>query len=449
MCFNETSSQESYALEGLSDFTLTSEYFEKDIVIDDKLRSSYPVADDGDITTIKVYKENGIEEVRPQSLKQYIESNNDIKKVVIEKISLEEASRVSLFFEPDQSKRKLKLAPKKSEINISEIEDRANANFLIDKLNSPSGYEQEGPTVRASLSLKSKSEFKRPKFDEYQENKEFAEPALEQVEQVEERKENLLEFPPLGEDDQPGKVNKKFTYEKHSLNRKKARKSANYYYRVNDHMELFKVGTSYLRDYQSGIRSMGFASYNLKEEGEKTIFGISSFFNYHDDLNICIITSSLEGSFYESILEKAERRKDIYTDEEIEYELFHADGHDFIEYEELSNVECRCNHLGLEDFIDYLVNKYDLIFWDLPSLDQMNKSREVFFPVVRALESLTLIVGSQVSKGKELDELISYFQKYQVPIKGVLFSESQNVKDKKSKKNKMNKKKKEATDGAA
>ena len=264
-----------------------------------------------------------------------------------------------------------------------------------------------------------------------------------------ENKANLLDFPKSSFEEQSeevseSKVNKKFTYEKHSLSRKKGRSAAKYYYRVNDHMELFKVGSSYLRDYQSGVRSMGFSSYNLKDDGEKTIFGISSFFNYHDDLNICIITTSLEGSFYESILTKAERRRDIFNEENLEYELYHADGHDFIEYEELSNVECRCNHLGLEDFIDFLLTKYDLIFWDLPTLESMNHSREVFFPIVRSLESLTLIVEAQTSKGKELDTLISYFQKYQVPIKGVLFSEA-----KKTKNSKKEKLKKEVSDGRA
>ena len=54
----------------------------------------------------------------------------------------------------------------------------------------------------------------------------------------------------------------------------------------------------------------------------------------------------------------------------------------------------------------------------------MNKKRELFFPVVRSLESLTLIVEKEVTKKKDVDSLISYFEKYQVPIKGVLFSDS-------------------------
>ncbi len=440
LSFDHGAASKTYPLEGLSDFTLKSEYLEKDIVIDEEVMKAYQsTVDEGDITTIKVFKESGIEEVGAESLKNYIEKNKDIKKVVIEKVSLEEASRVSLLFEPDQKKKSLKIVPtngdySRNTINISSIEDEVNRSFLNDQFDLESRIQNEEPK-RAHLTLKTEDSYSHSYKEKQKSEFDFTNDTPEtRQENLEIRNEAVKE------------ADRKLSYEKHSLTRKRSRKSANYYYRVNDHMELFKVGSSYLRDYQSGIRSMGFSSYNLQSEGEKTIFGISSFFNYHDDLNICIITNHMKGSFYASMMDDLEVRSDVYTDENVEYELFHADGNDFISYEEMIHIDHQSNHTGSEDFIDFLMEKYDLILWDLPSLEYMNKSREVFFPIVRSLESLTLIVGAEVSKGKEIDALISYYQKYQVPIKGVLFSDSK-ARSNKKKNKKLNKKKKEVRNG--
>ncbi len=368
----------SYSFEGLSNFTLKSEYLEKDITIDDSLVSSFTKGTtDSDITTIKVFREHGIDEVSAESLKSYIENNKDINKVVIEKISLSEASRISLHFEPDQGKKPFKIvSPSQEDLDLSAIEDQINSDFLNDDLVID---EPAATRARLSLGLTDKATTKG--------------------------------------------VDKTLSYEKHSLTRKKAKVSAANYYRVKDHMELFKVGSSYLRDYKSGVRSMGFSSYDLQKQSEKTIFGISSFFNYHHELNICIITDNIENSFYHSMLNAFDSFQDVYTEEDLEYHFYHSDGHDFIEYQELLRVESCSNHFGMEDFIEFLLSKYDLIFWDLPSLKTMNKKRELFFPVVRSLESLTLIVEKEVTKKKDIDSLISYFEKYQVPIKGVLFSD--------------------------
>ncbi len=439
MSFHHGEFSGPYSLEGLNDFTLTSEYLEKDIVIDPQLMSAYrSTKDDGDITTIKIFKETGIDEIGPESLKHYIQNNKDIKKVVIEKVSLEEASRISFLFEPDQKKRTpLKMVTVThgkdkdkvkdhhgNPIDLSAIEDRVNHSFLSNELekNPPLSQAQ---SLQSNLTLKTEAS----PYGSAQQKEEFSSDELAQEEYSQE-------------------ANGKLSYEKDSLTRKRSRKSTHHYYRAHDHMELFKVGSSYLRDFQSGVRSMGFSSYNLKNEGEKTIFGISAFFNYHNDLKICVITNRLEDSFYASILEDMSVRTDLYNDEWVEYELYHAQGNDFIEYSEIGNVECQSNHSGPEYFIDFLLEKYDLILWDLPTLEIMNSSREIFFPIVRTLESLTLIVGGEVSKGKELDALVSYYQKYQVPIKGVLFSDPKSS-YRRSQKRKIKNQKKEASNGLA
>lgn len=357
----------------------------------------------GDITTIKVFKDSGIDEIDPKSLKQYISKNRDIKKVVIEKISLEEASRISLLFEPDEDKKKTKIArtcylENEDPIDISLLEQEVNLSFFNGDLGTKSKT-VAASGVRANLSMK------RPAAS------------------LSGLKDDLTSY--------SQETSRKLSYEKHSLTRQNSQKSASSYYRVKDHMELFKVGSSYLKDYQAGISSMGFSSYNLPAEGKKTVFGISSFFNYHDSINVCIITNDLNSSFYASMFEEFEMRKDLFLGEDVEYDIFHADGNDFIEFSEITNVKHSSNHSGPGEFIEFLLDKYDLILWDLPALEYMNKNREIFFPIVCAIESLTLIVGAEISKGKELEALISYYQKYQVPIKGILFSDTAKVRKKK------------------
>lgn len=422
----------------LKNFTLKSEYFEKDIAIDPHLFDGH--GDAHDITTVKVFKGDSVEEVSYQSLQNYISKNKDIKKVVIEKISLDEASRVSLLFEPNRKKQAndrvtgedILTFPRQASFDAEEnLQENLDENIIFDK----SDFDDEGNSFDlADLDDVVNASFFNDSI--------FVDQKKRDDDNYHKEEEKVKKAPHVGlslkiEDESSEKVNSTFNYEKHSFTRKKEKTLVKYYYKVVDHMELYKVGSSYLRDYHSGIRSFALSSYNLAHDCQKAIMGLASFFGYQDDLNMCIITTSVIESFYAELLKDFSHHSENVPDEEFEFEFYNSNGVDFIDFEELGRVEGELEHITLEEFICYLMSKYDLVLWDLPSPVVLDERREVYFPIVRSIESLTLVAGTLVTKRTQMEELTTYFRKYEVPIKGVLFSNDHSIRSKK----KNNKKK--------
>lgn len=375
-----------------------------------------------------------------QSLQSYISKNKDIKKVVIEKVSLDEASRVSLLFEPNQRRLanskleedEILAFPRQTSFEQYSVDQEEEVSFDDSDFNDE---EEDNSFDLAELDdVVNSSFFNDSIFHEqkYRHDLPLEEDVVEQTPQEEKVRTPQVGLSLKGDDEPSQKMNSTFNYEKHSFTRKKEKKLVKYYYKVVDHMELYKVGSSYLRDYHSGVRSFALSSYNLTYDCQKAIMGLASFFGYQDDLNMCIITTDVINSFYAELLNDFSAHSEHVPDEEFDFEFCSSNGVDFIDFEELGRIEAELEHITLEEFISYLMSKYDLVLWDLPSPQVLDERREVFFPIVRSIESLTLVAGTLVTKRSQMEHLTTYFRKYEVPIKGVLFSADSSKKKKKS-----------------
>lgn len=420
-----------------TEFKLTSEYFEKNIVLPVGLeQSGHPV------TQVKVYRETGIDVIDPLRLKEVIRDTKDIKQVVVEKISVDEATRVSLLFEPkekneefisllDETGGEKGLPFTDHEVklfNVEELENLVNEDFLnpnkekkdnknqkttifnekvIDKkeIEAIERVVSDVPNDEASEGNELKFKFPNDKNESSENNSKNVSKASFKLKTKIEDKKNLK-------------------YEKHTYTRKKAKAGHSYYYRAKDHVELYKVGSSYLKDFKSGLRSFSFSSKGLKEEREKTVLGILSFFNYHQDVNVCVVTGDLEKSFYQKIGKNFSAREESVFDEEMTYQFFSGDGFDVLEFNELKKIERKLLSYNFEDFLDFLLSRYDIILWDLPERQVLDSNKELYFPIIRSLDNVSFIVGKNVSKITEINELVSYFNRYQISIKGLLFSDS-------------------------
>lgn len=477
------------------EFKLKSEFFEKNIRLPDIDKSK----DDGPITQVKVFRDSGVDVVDPQELKKFVRENKDIKQVVVEKISIDEATRISLLFEPkhhasefvslvedqigkldEQSKRAELLreeAPDEVEeklFSLNELEDLINEEFMRPDI--PKSEKANERVSRPDVEVVEENEGTHLKFEfpDGEPKKSFEEnsssPHEESLEDHE-AQERTQEAPrkkkfSFGKNGSAGKTSfrlksggpestqeesfakeeksnssermnfklkqgesgseKKVNYEKHTFSRKKNRSGHGYYYRAKDHVELFKVGSSFLKDFRSGLKSFSFSSIGLKEEREKSVLGILSFFNYHEDVNICVITPSLKDSYYSRIATKAKKREAQVFDEDLHYEFYTGDGFEVIEYNEFKRIERKITAYNFEDFLDFILDSFDIVLWDLPDIEILDSNKEVYFPIVRSLDNVSFIVGKNVSKISEINEMISYFKRYQIPIKGLLFSDSPN-----------------------
>ena len=422
-------------------FDLKSEYYEKNIEVSKKLLESKQDV----VTKVKVHKSDSIVEIDANQIKEVIKNNKDIKQIVVEKISLEEATRYSLFFAPKsiEDKESLLLDHKNqleaslSEVavpkawDLNELESLINCDFIqqhpISESYSDNMNEGKLHFKHATQNHKTKlklvdnvdkvAEVAEEKSDnsvkeEIQKPKSKFNLKLKNKESVKNELSSILN------DD----IEKTLKYQKHTLVKKKNRSNKSYYYKAKDHMELYKVGSSYLKDFKAGLKSFSFSSNGIACDREKTVFGICSFFNYHEDLSICILTADLVKTFYSEICEKFEEKEMQVFDEDLKLKVYKAKGFDLIQYKDLKRVERKIRDYDFETFVDYLTDRYDLLLWDLPEFSVLDSNKELYFPIIRTLDNVSLVVKKDVSKISEIGNMVSYYNRYQVDIKGLLYS---------------------------
>jgi len=386
----------------LKNFELQSEYVEKDVTLpnlSDEERNA------PEQTTIKIIRDTGVQTVSPKELKDIIRTSRDIKKVVVEKLSVNEASRVTLQYSP----KKGEIEDNQDSALISYIPETQKMSFSDDQF----------------LENVSLMEF------EFILNAEFFNPnnVPHSSKVAEDKKVNLKlvkndDESPMNWFDEPnenGESSKRVEYEKHTLLKKKGKQHNGYYYRAKDHVELFKTGSSYLKDFKDGEKNFSFISVGLDNVREKTVFGIASFFNYHSDCRIGIVTDHFEKSFYHQFvggLEKVERR---IVDEDLPFYVYEGKGFEIIELSNLRNVERKIKDNDFENFVEKMIDSYDLLLWDLPDMNSLKANKELYFPVIRVLDNISLIVSANETKFKDIQNIIDYFKRYQIRIKGMLY----------------------------
>lgn len=219
-------------------------------------------------------------------------------------------------------------------------------------------------------------------------------------------------------------VLKTIKYKAQILSKKKNVAHNGYYYKAVDHVELFKTGTSYLEDFKNGVRSFAFSSLGVSEAKQKSIFGICSFFNYHTEVRTLIVAEDFKKSFFSFYVKDLKlKEKPIYQDGAT-YRVYEGPGFDVLDFLEVKRVYSKVPHYDYEEFLRELTNLYDLVLWDLPEMEVLDANKEVYFPVIRMLDNVSIIVRGKQTNINQVRSLSDYYSKYQVDIKGVLFDAS-------------------------
>lgn len=508
--------QKRLEVEGkLKKFKLTTKYAEAEAYL--KKPRKEQAGKQKSVVTVHRRDETS-EQVDPTSLKEIILQSDNIKKITIEKVGIEDAKRVSFHFDDPnlQDKREKlvikgeslkKLIKKRSEENKSKLKSNIQGNkrklnitstsnldepkivnkndrlkYLRERkeLNSfesieefyeskssglaikfPKGYLNESPNEEELFNENAanellqeisgyKSKVKDGEFVESNEtfldpttalkivdNEQSADdyqtkdsPRLEVVPSInEDAIDDITEDNYLSEvinnnqdiesDDEP--VLKTVKYKAQILSKDKNIAHNGYYYRAVDHVELFKTGASYLEDFKNGIKSFAFSGLGLDQSKQKSIFGICSFFNYHTQVRTLIVAKDFKKSFFSFyITDLKVKEKAIYKDGQ-SYRYYQGDGFDILDFQELKRVYTQVAHYDYEEFLRELTNRYDLVLWDLPEMDILDSNKEVYFPIIRMLDNVSLIVKGKQTNIFEIRDLADYYSKYQVDIKGVLF----------------------------
>lgn len=205
---------------------------------------------------------------------------------------------------------------------------------------------------------------------------------------------------------------------------KKRTKRSKFFYQVENHQELFRIGASYYKDYESGIRSFAIGSTGYHASQQKTIMGLASFFDHQKDLKIAIITETLSNNYFSNIVEN-EKSHDVYISDNISFNVTTFHNHfDFILLEEfLINIKETEDFEREREMVENFLESYDVIFWDVPEIYKLQASSQIYFSMFEKFESLTLIVAQSLSKKEEIDHMVSFFSDYGVTLKGLLMDE--------------------------
>lgn len=215
--------------------------------------------------------------------------------------------------------------------------------------------------------------------------------------------------------------------------KKQRKKRSKFFYQVENHQELFKIGASYFKDYESGIKSFAIGSTGYHTSQQKTIMGLASFFDHQKDMKIAIVTESLSQNYFSNIVAN-ESSHEVYLSDSVVFNVTTFHNHfDFILLDELLiNKKDAEDDEELEEQISNFLESYDIIFWDVPEFHKIQSAPQIYLNMLEEFESLTLIVAQSLSKKQEVDHLVSFFSDYGVTLKGLLMDEQNDENQKKS-----------------
>ncbi|MEE3078071.1 MAG: hypothetical protein VX341_01945 [Bdellovibrionota bacterium] len=378
------------------------------------------------ITKILVEDSAGKKEITSEELKEYISKNKKINKITIEEVKANDVKRMNLHFDKEKNSR---FSETSQEIDPLMIEKNINKSFLKkrDKVKLKDEFAEVVELLGNDTTKVKVKKKKQSLFDEFEELKGFSEVSGSHCEDIAESPVAKLSLA-----DEEGKqfknqesVKKAVTLDiaKHELRRKNSKSLSKLYYKAVNHIELFKLGDTYLQDYNRGIKNIAFNSLDSTSDREKTVLGISSFLNYNARITVTVVTDEFEKSLYKELIPDLEETTKSLGFDDITYNCLTINGIEIVDYAELWNAITQVKDSHLEELIEAFTELADIILWDLPFLSKMDAKKELFYPIIRYLDNVSLIVKSNISKYKELDSVKDYFEKYQVPIKGLVLAD--------------------------
>jgi hypothetical protein len=193
-----------------------------------------------------------------------------------------------------------------------------------------------------------------------------------------------------------------------------------YIHRIKNPQDLFELGRSYMEDMRYGMRHFAFASINVTEEKEKTILGIAFFINQQSTKRVTIISSDFRNSFYSRYVGDFRPTANYIPGTKIPYHVYSYGNIDVLEIREIESLVA---HIPAGDdvgkFFNVLFSGLDITLWDIPELSGTDTGRQIFFPLIRHTNNVTLVTKLNITTDTDIRVMDEYFTKFGVSIKGM------------------------------
>lgn len=195
-----------------------------------------------------------------------------------------------------------------------------------------------------------------------------------------------------------------------------------YFYKVTNHQDLFNLSISYWKEYENGAKAFAFISEAESEITQKTILGIASYFDRNTFVRIGIICQSLKDSSYNELLEKThDVEVDLGDSGILPFRIRRVNNIDFIDFSELCQIANNGSiNFHYEVILQKMLTTYGLILWDAPSINFFKQNPVLCFPMTLQMSSMSIIVKEKKASIEKLKEIIEFFDRYGVRIKGFI-----------------------------
>jgi hypothetical protein len=211
---------------------------------------------------------------------------------------------------------------------------------------------------------------------------------------------------------------------------------AEYFYRISNHEELFRVGKGFNQEVKKGIKNFAFTSTGYKNSQQRTILGLCCYFDQNANYKIAIVSDHLSQGIFSELLDSS--KSQCYSmqsgEDSVNYKSFHHH-FDFFDYSEFSKFYD--NHLytnNFDDEVKKILGNYDVVFWDIPEMENMKTHPHFHYRISHLYESLTVIVSQKNTSGKQIESIKNFFSNYNINLNGVLFDSTGSVDKPKRKK---------------
>lgn len=209
------------------------------------------------------------------------------------------------------------------------------------------------------------------------------------------------------------------------VEKKKERTKTKFFYKVKNHQELFKLGTSFYKDFRNGIRSFAIGSTGYQSSQQRSILGLASFFDHKYDVDIAIISDNLYDGVFKEIVESSEEHKVPldYSGQTCSVHTFH-NHFEFVDLESLLEQSNQSQGVDYESRIRNFCRNYDIIFWDVPELHKIKNDPEIYYPMIMMFDSLSIVVARTLTSTEEIKDVTSFFMAYGINLKGLVFDQN-------------------------
>lgn len=202
---------------------------------------------------------------------------------------------------------------------------------------------------------------------------------------------------------------------------------ADYFSRVQNTEELFKIGKDFADSLKQGTKNFAFTSLGLKNSQQRTILGLCCFFDRVDHLKIAIVSDQLTYGVFDNLVRASKDETcDLST---IKYQIKYKSYYhhfNFFDYADLMNFYDQ--HFYNEVFdseMEKIFEHYDLILWDVPDIEKIKLTPHFHYRLSLFYQSLTAIITEKCSVAK-IKGLRDYFNNYKLNLNRVLFDKSFN-----------------------